>query len=460
MTLRDFDTGESFDLDLARTTGVWNGPGAQREVEVDDGGEAVLRLRGGIGVKVPIDIPADARYDVEVSAWREEPAPTAAIKIAPLLYERGDTWFRDVRGPGFEGTAAPDAETSARWLAHRMGGDPRFAEGAVEFWWPAIMGEDILLPPGEGDPDFDARLLGATAQAAEVAHLASGFRRGFHPGNGPYNVKDLFVAMVMSSWFRAEKNIDDDPLRAAALGGAGARRLLTPEELAAKTASLTGYQWGRRIGPLTSYTHDPIGETNSLTREYELLYGGIDSETKLVRSRDLTATMAATAKVHAIRSSCPIVLREFFLLPEERRRLFSGVDLDTSPDTAAGEAAIRAKLAELHDRLFGIEVGLDSPDVETAFELFVDTFERKRRDEAERTAFRDGNRCDTESDILLLEGVVDPPFVVNEGEYRPEYVQNDPDGLLERNYEDPDHLARTWVVVLAYFMMDYRYLYL
>ena len=32
-----------------------------------------------------------------------------------------------------------------------------------------------------------------------------------------------------------------------ALRDAGARRLLTPEELAHKTAALTGYQWGRYI---------------------------------------------------------------------------------------------------------------------------------------------------------------------------------------------------------------------
>ena len=462
VTLRDYDTGASFAVDLARTGSGSNGPNADWEVEVDESGDAVLRLEGQVTVKVPLDIPADARYDIEVSAWREESSRTAAAKVAALFYRRGDTWFRDMREPGFEGAMAPDAETSLRWLAERMAEDPRFAEGAVKFWWPAVMGSDVVLPPSVGDPDFDARLLEATAQAAEVARLADRFRRGFHAGDRPYNLKDLLAAMVLSPWFRAERNLDDDRLREAALRDAGARRLLTPEELAAKTASVTGYQWGRRIGPITVEAFYPIGETNTLTREYELLYGGIDSETKLVRSRDLTATMAAVAKIHSIRSSCPIVLREFYLLPVERRRLFGGIDLDTGPDTAAGETSIRDKLADLHEKLFGIEVEPDSPDVDTAFELFVQTLERRRSEESSRTTFRNGNRCDTDSDILLLEGVVDPPFVVKEGEYSysPKYEQNDPEGLLERTYEDPDHLARTWVVVLAYLMMDYRYLYL
>ena len=186
----------------------------------------------------------------------------------------------------------------------------------------------------------------------------------------------------------------------------------------------------------------------------------MDSKTQQVRSREITATMASVAKVHAIRSACPIVLREFYLLPAERRRLFAGFDTATKPDTATGERLIRDRLSTLHEQLFGIESGSQSADVDTAFELFLDTLDRKRADESGYTSFTDGNRCDTGSDILLLDGVVDPPFVVNEGEDYPEYEQNDPDGLLEQSYEDPDHLARTWVVVLAYLMMDYRYLYL
>ena len=452
VSLRDHDTGELYTLDLGK---------ADRNVVSSPAtGERVVYMRTNNYARVPAGIPEDARYDIIAEVWAEDTGELAEFALVAALYREGDTWYRDMRPPGFEGDVAPDADRSVQWLAKRMAADPRFAEGAVKFWWPVIMGAEVVLPPAEGDPDFDARLVGATAQAAEVARLAGGFRDGFHPGDRAYNLKDLLAAMALSPWFRAERNSGRDGLRSAALRDVGARRLLTPEELAAKTASVTGYQWGRRIAPITGYTFDPIGETSALTREYELLYGGIDSETKQVRSRDLTAMMAAAAKVHAIRSSCPIVLREFYLLPEKRRRLFDDFDLDAAPTAMGGEMAVRDKLVDLHARLFGIAVEPDSPDVNTAFDLFVKTLESKRAEESGRTAFRDGNRCDTDSDILLLEGVVDPPFVVHEGEYRPEYEQNDPDGLLGRTYEDPDHLARTWVVVLAYLMMDYRYLYL
>ena len=450
--LTDYDTGEVHSLDL--------GQADRNVVSNPETGEPVVRMTTNNSARVPIDIPEDARYDIAAEVWAEDTGELAEFALAANLYREGDTWYRDMREPGFEGEVAPDADTSMQWLGEHMAADPRFAEGAVKFWWPAIMGAEVVLPPAEGDPDFDAQLVGTTAQAAEVVRLADGFRHGFHVGDATYNLKDLLAAMVLSPWFRAERNTDDDRLRTAALRDVGARRLLTPEELAAKTASITGYQWGRRIGPITNYTFDPIGETSTLTREYELLYGG----NRLV---DQAGPKPEPDGDNGVGGEAP---RHPFELPHRAARVlpatrgtpttFLRLRLGRRPATTEGETAIRDKLVELHDKLFGIEVGRDSPDVNTAFDLFAETLDSKRAEESGRTAFRDGNRCDTDSDILLLDGVVDPPFVVTEGEYRPEYGQNDPDGLLERTYEDSDHLARTWVVVLAYLMMDYRYLYL
>ena len=43
-----------------------------------------------------------------------------------------------------------------------------------------------------------------------------------------------------------------------------------------------------------------------------------------------------------------------------------------------GLPAIRNKLVELHDKLLGVQVTSDSPDVEAAYRLFVDVWQRKR----------------------------------------------------------------------------------
>ena len=343
ITLTDHDTGASFGVDFEKA----NDRARRTHPE---SGETVVHLEK-VGclprpsewssfesldtASVTVDLPEDARYDITAEVWAEDfgqDIPEFAVAVS--LYRAGDIWYRDMREPGFEGAVSPDAEASARWLGERMAEDPRFAEGAVKFWWPAVMGDEVARPPAEGDRDFEARLVAATAQAAEVKRLADGFRRGFHDGDRPYNLKDLLAAMVLSPWFRAERNLDDDPRRRAALRDAGARRLLTPEELAAKTGSVTGYQWGRWFE--TVYDHYIPGYSNSLERQYELVYGGIDSVTKQARSRNVTPPIVAVAKAHAVQSGCPVVLREFYLLPEERRRLFGGIALDTLPDTEAG----------------------------------------------------------------------------------------------------------------------------
>ena len=41
--------------------------------------------------------------------------------------------------------------------------------------------------------------------------------------------------------------------------------------------------------------------------------------------------MAAVAQSHAVEVSCPIVQREFLLWPDEKRRLFGGIDKTVSP---------------------------------------------------------------------------------------------------------------------------------
>ena len=459
------------------------------------------------------------------------------------------------------------------------------------------MGNEVVEPPeDENDADFDGLLLASNAQTAEFDRLATGFRRGF-PGRSPYNLKDLLVEIVLSRWFRAESFSEDDPTRALALRDAGAKRLLTPEELARKTEAVTGFQWGRRrdIGVRPSDEH-----ANALTRgwDYRLLYGGIDSDGITERAGDLTSVMAGVAKSHAAASSCPVVLRDFYLLPDQERRLFSGIETSISPtmefgaaheieassrteaetlsvsghlnagaksvfitfvndfyddekgedrnvwldrlnvvndrgqvldsqeleeleggecsgpteeyyklvcsDTlkvpisvtaeggyeiqvlawaeqagdelakvevtvesdsqnSAGAKAIRNKLVELHEKLLGVEVDLRSDDVETAYRLFVEVWERKRQ--VENTHFFYPSQCDFGSDHQYFDGILDDAVIKLENEDGNYYHELDWDHVndfMHRTINPHDHngVARAWVVVLAYLMMDYRYLYL
>ena len=285
--------------------------------------------------RVDVEVPSAGVYSIEVVAWsngydeRYGDDGYARLGVTVNAYEEGDTWYRDMRTPGFGSEQAPADQDSLQWLARKIVADPRFAEATVKFWWPAIMGNEVAEPPvEEGDADFEGQLLAANAQGAEVQRLATGFRQGFN-GRARYNLKDLLVEMVLSQWFRADALSDGDPVREVALRDAGARRLLTPEELASKTAALTGYQWGRHVELRCRGDCEP--EPNRLTDEFRLLYGGINSNGITERARNVTSVMAGVAKRHAVKTSCPVVLRELYLLPEEDRKLFGGVGRNVAP---------------------------------------------------------------------------------------------------------------------------------
>ena len=342
LTVRDAQGGvlTSFEFeDLEVPEAPWGRCGERRRNPAT-GREDHVDLWGGhldCAYFFNVDVPSAGAYDVEIATWSngwyepsgEDGYATLALALNP--YREGDTWYRDLRVPGLAGEPAPNSANSVQWLAERIVADDRFAEAAVEFWWPAIMGGEVAEPPAdEEDADFEGLLLAATAQGAEVERLARGFRHGFQ-GGPEYNLKDLLAEIVLSKWFRADALTGEDPVRRVALRDAGARRLLTPEELALKTSALTGFEWGRGMVLASPWTDISERRANELTGEYRLFYGGIDSDGITSRARDITSVMAAVAKTHATQSSCPIVMRELFLLPDAERRLFSGIDRHLSP---------------------------------------------------------------------------------------------------------------------------------
>ena len=412
----------------------------------------------GCAYFVDVEVPSDGLYHVEAVAWSigqfEQYGGDgfAKLSIAVNGYQKGDTWYSDMRAPGFNGVLAPNPENSVQWLTRRIVADKRFAEATVKFWWPAIMGSEVAEPPeDEGDADFEGRLLAANAQGAEVTRLANGFRRGFQD-RPAYNLKDLLVEIVLSKWFRADAVEDANPVRQVALTDAGARRLLTPEELARKTAALTGVQWRREIPISGAYQ----GQSSALTNEYRLLYGGIDSDGITERARDITSVMAGVTKRHAARVSCAVVMREFFLVSEEDRQVLAGIGRDVTDSDA-----IRSKLVELYDELLGTQVTPHSPDVEAAYQLFVDEMQRARQ--AQDNHFNPWE-CDWAWDHLFFEGILDDAVVAYEHDDGWQWYNFDYDRLGPFlngvDWSDPHHVAQAWTVVLAYLLGDYRYLYL
>ena len=403
---------------------------------------------------IDVEVPTDGAYNVEVVAWsigyREQYGNDgyARLSVTTNAYQVGDTWFRDMRIPGFDGKLALKADNSVQWLARQIVADPRFAEATVKFWWPALMGSEVASPPeDEADAGFEGQLLAANAQGAEVTRLAQVFRDGFEGGLA-YNLKDLLVEMVLSKWFRADAVTDADPVRYGAMRGAGAKRLLTPEELARKTAAITGVQWGRYTPLRPTAARFP----SALTDDYRLLYGGLDSDGVTERSRESTSVMAGVARRHAVEVCCLAVLREFYLVPEAERRLFAGIDLSQrDADT------VKDKLVELHDMLLGIQVTPDSADVEAAYRLFAQVMEGALASGYDWFAWWD---CPI-SDESFFEGILDDVLVLAESGLWSEFDWEQVDAFMEDvDFSDPHATGRAWKAVLTYLLMDPRYLYL
>jgi hypothetical protein len=247
--------------------------------------------------------------------------PGAYKRAAGDDYRFGDSWYHDMRFPGFEGDLIDDPNASLQWLASRIAGDRRFGDAAVRFWWPALMGGEMLSSGGEpGDFTFAARTLAFGAQQETMKRLAAEFTAP----ESDFKLKDLLVGLVMSPWFRAHEVAVGDDLRLAALDDAGTDKLLTPSQLSRKTRSVTGFEWG-------AWPRGTVRQIQgALDSDFRLYYGGIDSDGVVVRASDMTAVMAGVAEAHATEAACPIVYKEF-LLADGRRRLFNGVDRSVTP---------------------------------------------------------------------------------------------------------------------------------
>ena len=139
--------------------------------------------------------------------------------------------------------------------------------------------------------------------------------------------------------------------------------------------------------------------------------------------------------------------------------------VESDIETSRGAMAIRSKLVELHEKLLGVTVTIDSPEVETAFRLFVEVWDRKRRPGGPdwREEIID---CDI-GDERYFEEIADDVLQSHRTDDGYSYYGFNWDRVGEildeadwwgQGRQNP--VVRTWVVVLAYLLTDYRYLFL
>jgi hypothetical protein len=174
-------------------------------------------------------------------------------------------WFTEMFAPGFgkEQMSTGDFGNAPQWLAQRLVQDFRFAQASVQTVFTALIGHKPTAYPADTEAaDYRDQLTAWQAQDATFRAIADKFVAE------NYNLKTVFREVILSPYFRALNGVGTlSPGRATALSNLGTGRLSTPELLSRKIQAITGVPWARGTE-----------QTQYLTTDYNILYGGIDSE--------------------------------------------------------------------------------------------------------------------------------------------------------------------------------------
>jgi hypothetical protein len=133
--------------------------------------------------------------------------------------------------------------------------------------------------------------------------------------------------------------------------------------------------------------------------------------------------------------------------------------------TAKGAHLIKQKLVELHQSMLGKKVALNSPDIQAAYQLLVETWESQRRANGPKNVFQSDKACFFGNDINFLDSLGYPGNATvikknNVGYQWEEYADWSELGpWLAAKGSDPTYMKQSWPVVISYLMMHYDYLY-
>jgi hypothetical protein len=338
-------------------------------------------------------------------------------------------WHPEMFAPGFGKEVMDTAEypRAEQWLAQRIVADPRFVLSAIQTLYRGITGREPLEYPADpAAPEFAAQLRAWRTQDATFRGIGSAFSAD------DMNLKTLVREIVLSPYFRAA-NVDEgaSPERLAELWGVGTGRLSIPTVLARKIEAVIGFPWARGNG------------TDQLTTDYNVLYGGIDSNTVTERLTQPSGVIANVAMRMANEVACESTARDFHM-PVDRRLLFPGVEPADEPESEDGDSVpaaierIQDNIRHLHAHVLGEELDSDDPELERTYQLFYETWQEGKAKLADETARRGlPGRCQARVD--------------------PDTREDLPED--QRLTQDEGYTIRAWSAVLSYLLSDHGFLY-
>jgi len=334
--------------------------------------------------------------------------------------------------PEFLGQKLPMGEDPLRWLATQIAQHERFSLGVLTPVLADLIGTDVLSAPSDlSAPDYQARYLAFRIQQIEVQRL-----RRVLSGPAALRLKPLVKAIVTGPFFRATAAAASDEVvrEGLALAGVGVGALLTPEQLARKVEQVSGITF--RTGMQAS-GRDALRSF----RDYRLMFGGTDWDTTPARYREPNAMSVRIAMRMGNELACIAVPQDFAIIDPAQRRLFRGVELNTTPESG-GEAKIRSEIRRLHRLVLGEDVTESDPEVDAAYQVWVKAHDALRATSTTRprngAAPRTNNRCRAVAsyDAAATAYPTATHRVVD---------------------QDPDATVRPWIAVVAYLLSDGRF---
>ncbi|MFO0749782.1 MAG: hypothetical protein U1F43_29540, partial [Myxococcota bacterium] len=294
----------------------------------------------------------------------------------------------NVFDPGFGEVAMPPdpAGGPLHWLAEKVVRDERFPLAVTRLTYTMLTGRKPIEHPRDADAaDYATR----EAAWADFDRLMTDASQAFAAADQDYRA--LIVALVTSKYFRAADlaGVDGEAVsdeRASELADVGTARLLTPELLDQKIMATTGLPWAR--GWDTQHW---------LMTDFEILYGGIDSDRVTDRLTVPNGVIAAVQARMANEVACQVTPWDFTKAQADRL-LFPTVSIDDAPTTLGGDdvpaaiARIRATIVHLHQRLLG-ETPSEA-EVDRTFGVFKAVVEAGRQAVIDKTEV-DWLRCNT-----------------------------------------------------------------
>lgn len=389
----------------------------------------------------PIDPTAATRFP---NPTREDPACSTCHRILDPIagafqkfnesdQDRFDLkyrWFDEMYAPGFGGEVmqTSDLAQGPQWLAQRIAQDPRFVQATINTMYRGLVGgETAEYPTDAAAPDYKQKLRAWEAQDKVFQSIGEAFVAS------RYNFKVLVRDLLLSPYFRAvTTRAALAPARATELERVGPGRLLTPELLSRKLDALFGVSWIR------GWDSEPY-----LLQEFRVLYGGIDSDGVTKRLGVPGGVMAGVAARMANEMACKVTAFDFTKAPATRT-LFPHVTLQHVPEAETGDpipgsiASIRKNLQHLHKHLLGEDLGDGDAELERTYRLFLETWREGKRNLVTRVESNDLPwNCQATEDPKTG---VDLP-------------------MAQRIGNDANYVVRSWMAVLTYLLMDYRFLH-